>query len=286
VENGVMVDLSPLQAFANPAWAHQVVHGTAAAYVATGFAMGGIYALAILRGRTSLYYRKALTLSLAVGTLFLPVMLASGDWAASHLARHQPAKLAAAEAHFHTRSAAPLVIGGWPDVDQKEVRYGIEIPWMLSLLAFRDPNAVVLGLDAFPAEDIPDPRLVHPFFAVMVGAFFLMAAAALGYWWRLWRRPAIPLQRGLLWAILLTSPLGLIALEAGWLVTEFGRQPWIIVGHMRVSEGVTPNDGIGLVLLLFSGVYVLLSLGLLKMLVRYTPVEGLEGTQEGRRVDP
>jgi cytochrome bd ubiquinol oxidase subunit I len=286
VENGVMVDLSPLQAFANPAWAHQAVHGTAAAYVATGFAMGGIYALAILRGRTSLYYRKALTLSLAVGTLFLPVMLASGDWAASHLARHQPAKLAAAEAHFHTRSAAPLVIGGWPDVDQKEVRYGIEIPWMLSLLAFRDPNAVVLGLDAFPAEDIPDPRLVHPFFAVMVGAFFLMAAAALGYWWRLWRRPAIPLQRGLLWAILLTSPLGLIALEAGWLVTEFGRQPWIIVGHMRVSEGVTPNDGIGLVLLLFSGVYVLLSLGLLKMLVRYTPVEGLEGTQEGRRVDP
>jgi cytochrome bd ubiquinol oxidase subunit I len=145
---------------------------------------------------------------------------------------------------------------------------------------------VVLGLDAFPAEDLPDPRLVHPFFAVMVGAFFLMAGAALGFWWCLWRRPAIPLQRGLLWAILLASPLGLIALEAGWLVTEFGRQPWIIVGHMRVSQGVTPNDGIGLILLLFSAVYILLSLGLLKMLVRYTPVEGLEGAQEGRRVDP
>jgi cytochrome bd ubiquinol oxidase subunit I len=286
LENGVMVDLSPLQAFANPAWAHQAVHGTAAAYVATGFAMAGIYALALLRGRTSLYYRKALTLSLAVGTLFLPVMLASGDWAASHLAHHQPAKLAAAEAHFHTMAAAPLVIGGWPDVEAKEVRYGIEIPWLLSMLAFRDPEAVVLGLDAFPAADIPDPRMVHPFFALMVGAFFLMAAAALWFWWHRWRRPGISLPRNLLWGILLASPFGLLALEAGWLVTEFGRQPWIIVGHMRVSDGVTPNEGIGLILLLFSIVYVMLSLGLLKMLVGYQPEAGLEGSQEARRVDP
>jgi cytochrome bd ubiquinol oxidase subunit I len=286
LENGVMVDLSPLAAFANPAWAHQAVHGTAAAYVATGFAMAGVYALAMLRGRTSLYDRKALTLSLAVGTLFLPVMLASGDWAASHLARHQPAKLAAAESHFRTMAAAPLIVGGWPDVQAQEVRYGIEIPYLLSLLAFRNPHAVVLGLDAFPAEDIPDPRLVHPFFVLMVGAFFLMAAVAVWFWWRLWGRPAVPLERGLLWTILLASPFGMLALQAGWLVTEFGRQPWIIVGHMRVSEGVTPNEGVGLVLLAFSAVYVLLTLGLLKMLVRYSPEEGFQGGQEDRRVDP
>lgn len=285
LEGGVMTAIDPLRAFANPAWPHQAVHGTLAAYVATGFAMAGVYALALLRGRRSEYHRRALIFSLAIGTAFLPFMLASGDWAASHLAHHQPAKLAAAEALFETQRGAPLLIGGWPDPQSGEVRYALEIPKLLSLLAFRDPDAEVTGLNAFPADAIPDPRLVHPFFALMVGAFFLMAAVAAWTAWRLWRRQDIAADRRLLWAILLASPAGMLALESGWLVTEFGRQPWIVMGVMRVSGGVTPNQGISLVLLTFVLLYAALTAGLLKMLLRRPPEGGIGADQEGRRVD-
>jgi cytochrome bd ubiquinol oxidase subunit I len=285
MEGGVATQVNPFAAMANPAWAHQAVHGTLAAYVATGFGMAGVYAFALLRGREKNYSGKALRLSLAVATVTLPLMLLSGDWAASHLAKHQPAKLAAAEAHFETMRGAPLIIGGWPDPDTGEVAYGIEIPYLLSVLAHRDPNAEVLGLNAFPPDEIPDPRLVHTFFDLMVGAFFVMALAAGAFWWLYFRRKEVPTGRRVLWGLVIASPFGMIALQSGWMVTEFGRQPWIIQGVMKVSEGVTPNEGIGIVLLIFITVYVALSAGLLKMLLRGAP-EGISASQEGRRVDP
>ena len=108
--------------------------------------------------------------------------------------------------------------------------YGIEIPKLLSVLAHRDPDAVVEGLDAFPPGTTPDPRLVHPFFDLMVGSFFIMFAAAAWFWWLSWRRRGVPVDKWPLRALLCASPFGMIALESGWLVTEFGRQPWIIRG--------------------------------------------------------
>lgn len=271
LEGGLLSDVSPLAAMLNPAFAHQAVHGTLAAYVATAFGMAGIYALAILRRGATTYLRKALTLALAVGSVSLPLMLISGDWAASSLARHQPAKLAAAEAHFETVAGAPLIIGGWPDPATGEVHYGIEVPKLLSLLAFKDPGATVRGLRDFPADEVPDPRLVHPFFDLMVGAFFIMALAAAWFWWRVWRRAAVGADRRLLWCLVLAAPFGLIALECGWLVTEFGRQPWIIQGVMKVAGGVTPNPGMTVLLTVFLAVYVLLTGGLMKMLLRAEP---------------
>lgn len=268
LEDGVLTELSPLKAMANPAWAHQAVHGTVAAYAATGFAMGGIYALAILRRGATPYYKRAMALVLAVGTLSLPFMLVSGDWAAAFLAKHEKAKLAAAEAHFETTAGAPLIIGGWPDPKTGEVRFGIEIPYLLSILAHRDPHAEVTGLNEFPSDEVPDPRLVHPFFDLMVGSFLLMAVAATWFWWRYWRRREIAEGKGMLRLLVLASPFGLIALESGWLVTEFGRQPWIIMGVMKVTEGATPSPGIGMVFLIFAVVYILLTAGLLKMLIR------------------
>ncbi|MFA5514687.1 MAG: cytochrome ubiquinol oxidase subunit I [Desulfuromonadales bacterium] len=285
LEAGRMVDINPLAAMANPAWAHQAVHGTIAAYVATGFAMAGIYALALLRRGWTPYFRKALVLSLAVGTVALPFMLVSGDWAASFLARHEPAKLAAAEAHFETRANAPLILGGWADLESGEISHAIEIPHLLSILAFKDPDAVVIGLNEFPPDARPNPNLVHPFFDLMVGSFIIMALAAAWFWLCYWRQKTFPASRKILIALVFAAPFGMIALESGWLVTEFGRQPWIVMDVMRVSAGVTPNEGIGAVFLVFLVVYVLLTLGLIKMLLRRPPGGGADASQENRRVD-
>lgn len=284
--NGVLADVHPWQAFANPAWAHEAVHGTLAAYVATGFAVVGVYAAALLRGRNTDYNKCALTLALAVATVSLPLMLISGDWAAMTLAEQQKPKLAAMEALFTTTKGAPLIISGWPDPASGKVLYGIEIPKLLSVLAHRDPDALVEGLDAFPPGTTPDPRIVHPFFDLMVASFFIMLAAAVWFWWSRWNRRDVPMDKWLLRALLFASPFGMIALESGWLVTEFGRQPWIIQGHMRVAEGVTTQAGMGLVLFTFLVIYLTLTAGLLRLLVRPASAgKGIKTTLEDRHVD-
>lgn len=282
-----LADVHPLQAFANPAWAHQAVHGTLAAYVATGVAMAGVSAVALLRGYERDANKLALTLSLVVATVCLPLMLASGDWAARVLAVQQQPKLAAMESLFTTTRGAPLTIGGWPDPASGRVRYGIEVPRMLSFLAFRDFDAEVKGLDAFPPGTTPDPRLVHPFFNLMVGSAFIMMGTAAWFWWSRWRKREVAEERWLLWALLFASPFGMIALESGWFVTEFGRQPWVAQGYMRVAEGVTTHTGIGFVLLIFLLVYVALTAGLLWLLFRPAATgQGMETTSEARHVDP
>jgi cytochrome d ubiquinol oxidase subunit I len=285
--NGALADVHPFQALANPAWAHEALHGTLAAYVATGFAVAGVYAFSLLRGHSSDYNKRALTLALAVASVSLPLMLVSGDWSAMTIAVQQKPKFAAMEALFTTVRGAPLFIGGWPDPATGKVLYGIRIPKLLSYLAFRDPDALVEGLDAFPPGTTPDPRLVHPFFDLMVASFFIMLAAAVWFWWLRWRRREVPLDKWPLRALLFASPFGMIALESGWLVTEFGRQPWIARGHMRVVEGVTPQTSVGLVLFTFLVVYLALTVGLMKLLMRPAASgEGTETTQENRHVDP
>jgi cytochrome d ubiquinol oxidase subunit I len=147
------------------------------------------------------------------------------------------------------------------------MRYGVEIPKLLSLLTFWDPDAVVTGLHEFPADQRPDPRLVHVFFQAMVASALAMALPLVWAAW-LWRRRRLTAPpRGFLWAVLAASPFGFLALEAGWLVTEFGRQPWLAVGYMRLAEGVTPRAGIEWVFLVFLAVYVALTIGLLRLLL-------------------
>lgn len=279
IVDGKVADVSPLLAFFNPAWLHEAVHGTLAAYVATGFAVAGIYAAAQLRGRGFTHAKKALLLSLSVTSCALPLMFLSGDWAAAFVAEHQKPKLAAMEAHFKTEAGAPLVIGGWPDPATKTVAYGIEVPKLLSILAHRDPNSIVEGLDAFPPDQVPDPRLVHPFFDLMVGSFFIMAVAAACFWWLTWRHRERPLGRGVLFLLAAASPFGIVALESGWMVTEFGRQPWVVQGYLRTSQGVTPNGGIFLVFLTFLLVYLALTLGILRLLLQ--PQPDRNGNTEG-----
>ena len=179
------------------------------------------------------------------------------------------------EAHFKTTKNAPLIIGGWPDPEKQVVHYGIVIPKLLSLLVHRDSNAEVVGLADFPPGTTPDPRMVHSFFDLMVGSFFLMFTASACYWWAIWRRKE--LGRRLLLLILFASPFGMIALESGWMVTEFGRQPWAVQGLMRVAEGVTPNGGMDIMLVVFVALYLALTAGMLKLLFRKRPDgKGLE----------
>jgi len=268
VVNGKAVNVDPIAAMFNAAMPYEVTHGALASYVATGFAVAGVYAIAMLRGDRSEYVRKALVLGLAVAAVFTPLQIISGDLSARFLAHNQPEKFAAMEGQFETEKGAPLRIGGFPDTENKTMRYAIEIPNLGSFMAFDDFDAEVRGLNSFPQDEIPDPRLVHYPFQAMVGIGFFMlfvAAWVLGIAW--WRKRIDPGRLQLL-AIAATLPLGFVAIEAGWFVTEFGRQPWIIYHLMRTDEAATPREGIGFILLVFILVYIALTAGLALVLLR------------------
>jgi cytochrome bd ubiquinol oxidase subunit I len=225
----------------------------------------------MLRGDRSEYNRKALTVAMAVGSVALPLMLLTGNYNARVIANQQPWKLAAAEGLFATQAGAPLHILGWPDPNTQQIYGGIELPKFLSLLAYHNPNATVTGLDAFPRTSWPDPRLVHFVFDAMVGSFFIMLLAMIVFWYLYFRKRGQPLGRWPLLIMLVAAPFGLIALETGWMTTEFGRQPWIAQAYMRVAQAVTPRQGIGLILLVFLLVSLALTAGLFLLLLRRSP---------------
>jgi cytochrome d ubiquinol oxidase subunit I len=188
----------------------------------------------------------------------LPASLAqplSGDWAGRTVARTQPAKLAALEGHFRTEPYAPLRIGGFPDVDRGETRYAVEIPGGLSVLAHGDPAAPVTGLNDIPRDLWPPVAAVHVAFQLMVALgtwLALLSAWAAFAWWRNRLFDSTVLLRAIVWS----TPLGFIAIEAGWAVTELGRQPWIVQGVMRTSEAVTPMPGLVVPFATFTLIYI------------------------------
>ncbi len=258
--DGMPANIDPIRAIFNPAALQQTLHMTLAAYAATGFAVAGIHALLLLRDPLNAFHRRALTIGLLVGAPAALLQPLSGDMSARNVAEYQPAKLAAMEALFRTRSAAPLLIGGLPDMATGEVRFGLEIPYGLSLLAHHDPDAVVQGLDSIPRADWPHVPTVHLAFQIMVGIGSLMAMVALWSLWVMLRQQEVASHRRLLAAITGCAPLGFLAIEAGWTVTEVGRQPWIIHGVLRTSEAVTPMPGLIYTLLGFTLLYAFLGL--------------------------
>lgn len=276
VVDGEIVSVDPIAAMLNPASLHEVLHMTLAAFVTTGFAAAGIHAFFLLRDRTSVFHRKALGIALIVACIATPLQIASGDLSARRVAELQPAKLAAMEAHYRTQAGAPLVIGGIPDDERMETPWGIEIPYGLSLLTHHDPHAVVPGLEAFPRDEWPNVRIVHWAFDLMVVCGMVMLVLALWAGWRWWRTRCVPDDPWLLRALVWASPLGFIAVEAGWVVTEVGRQPWIIYGFMRTSEAVTPMPGLVVPFVAVTLVYLLLAVIVIFLLRRqflatYTP---------------
>jgi cytochrome d ubiquinol oxidase subunit I len=258
---GRAINVRPFMAMANAAAFSETLHMTLAAYAGTGLTVAGIHAVALLRGNRSAFHRLALGISLSLGAPAAILQPLSGDVSARSVAVHQPAKLAALEAHFETQRGAPFHIGGWPDVDERETRWAIRIPRALSLLAFHDPNAEVKGLDTVPRDEWPPVAIVHIAFQIMVALGTIMALVSVWALWRWWRGRAIDAvvdDRRLLRALALVTPMGFLAIEAGWTVTEVGRQPWVIHGVLRTADAVTPMPGLVVPFLIFTLLYVLL----------------------------
>jgi len=231
--DGALVNVDPIAAMQTPAAFPQALHMTLAAYAATGLGVAGIHALLLLKNRTGAFHRAALTIGLIVGAPAAVLQPISGDVAARYVARRQPAKLAAMEAHYETRADAPLKVGP-----------GIEIPYALSLLAFHDPHAVVQGLDSVPRDEWPNVPLVHLSFNVMVALGIYMAIVGLWAGWLAVRKRDLASRRPFLWAVAIAAPCGFVAIEAGWMVTELGRQPWVIYGVLKTADAVTPMPGL------------------------------------------
>src|SRR5919202_175291 len=221
-EAGEVIDVNVLRAMFAPAWFAEVSHMTIAAFEAVAFAFAAVYAFAMLRGRRDEYHKKGILMSMAVATLFAPIMIISGDSTAK----------------------------------------------FLSFLAFDDPNATVQGLDSFSGDQRPDPRRVHLFFDLMVGIGFFLAALIGWFWIAFWRSRGTPTGRWLLRATTLSGFLGFIAIECGWMVTEFGRQPWVIQGVMLTDNGSSPALGVLGGFYGFSLLYVLLAATLIWLLKR------------------
>lgn len=264
--------------FGNPAWPVMAIHSTLACYAATAFMVAAVYAWAALRGHRDPMRRSALRMAMALGTVAALLMPVTGDASAKFVATNQPVKLAAMEAQFETEAGAPLRLGGLPDPETGAVPYAIEIPGMLSWLAYGDTRAVVPGLDRVPRDLWPNVPVTHVAFQVMVIAGVLMVLAAAWYWWIAWRRRgAVMDHRALMRGLVAAGPLGIVALEAGWIVTEVGRQPWIIRGVMRTAEAVTPAPGVVTTLVAFTLLYLLLSATLVWLLRRigHGPVPGV-----------
>jgi cytochrome d ubiquinol oxidase subunit I len=267
--NGAVADIDPVAAMFPPGWAHEVVHVLLSCYIATGFAVAGIHAWALRRDPGNAFHRGALGIALGVGGVAALLQPVSGDFSARQLAQTQPVKLAALEGHFRTESRAPLRIGGLPDVEAAETPWAIEIPAGLSLLAFHDPDAEVKGLLDFPRDRWPPVVPVHLAFQAMVGMGTALAAVALAFFWFAWRgRGTVPIGRRFLTIVVLVAPLGFLALEAGWMVTELGRQPFTAWGVQRTSEAVTPVPGLALPFWIFTAVYLFLGAMVIVLLRR------------------
>lgn len=257
--NGQPVEIDPMAAMLNPSGLMQVPHMLLAAYAATGFAVAGIHAFMVLRDRGNPFHRRAFMIAFAVGAVSALLQLVSGDILAKAVAGYQPAKFAALEGQFTTQSGAPLRLGGIPDIEQGVLHYAIEIPYALSVLLYLDPYATVTGLNSIPSDQWPPVGVVRQAFQIMILAGSVMAFLALWGGWLWWRRGSLFRSRRFLQMMVLSTPVGILATEAGWTATEVGRQPWIIVGVMRTAAAVTPMPGLAVPLVFFGLLYLALA---------------------------
>jgi cytochrome d ubiquinol oxidase subunit I len=266
--NGKYTNIDPIKAMFNPAWFSQALHMSIAAFAATGFAVAGVHALMIVRKMNINFHKKAFRIAAVFGVVASILQPLSGDISAKMVAKRQPAKLAAMEAHFKTEEYSPLIIGGIPDVKNKKVNYALELPGLLSFMVHDNFKTPVTGLDQIPEKDQPPIAITHYSFQLMVALGMLMMAIGVIYFIALIKKRDWFNQHWFLRLFIAATPIGFIAVEAGWTVTEVGRQPWIIQGIMRTKDAVTPMPGIGYSFYLFTAVYLTLSIVVIFLLYR------------------
>jgi cytochrome d ubiquinol oxidase subunit I len=287
--DGKAADVHPWKAlFDNPLFFSEYIHMYFAGFIVCGFLLAGVYAWSLLRGRRGRYERTALSITLSAGAVAAPLQVIVGDWAARDVGRYQPVKLAAMEGLSATTKGAAEHLLGW--YNGHAVVWGIEIPKLLSLLADHSLNARIKGLDIVPLADQPPVNVVRFAFQTMVGIGSLLALLGLVYLYLRFRRRGLP--RWLLWATVAAGPLSVVALIAGWITTEVGRQPWIVYDVMKVNQAVTGASDIPVGYGALSVVYVILAVivyFILRRIARIplpaallTPEEEVSGLRPGR----
>jgi cytochrome d ubiquinol oxidase subunit I len=270
VDGGQVTNPRPLEALLNQNLWHELVHMYLAGYIVAGFIVAGVYAYAYMHGRRDAYHRTGLVVALSFATLATLCQGAVGDWAGRVVAETQPVKLAAFEGVPETETKVPFTIGGFYDEDAGEVRFGIEIPYLLSFLAHHDPNAEVIGLNSVPVEDQPPVNVVRFAFQAMAGIGTALGALSLVFLFVWWRKRRVPESPWFHRAVIVAGPLSLVALICGWIATEVGRQPWIVYETMRTSDAVTASDGLEIGFAVLVIIYLGLAVALAWMLRRLT----------------
>jgi cytochrome bd ubiquinol oxidase subunit I len=268
VSHGRVVGVNPWAAIFNPATWPETTHMILAAFMVTGFVMASVYAVAMLRGRRDRYHRLGLLVPLTFGAIMTPIEIGVGDWAARFVASSQPIKLAAMEGWTHTGTHAPEAIGGL--YFGGKLHGAIKIPDALSILLHLNANGKVIGLDSVPSSDRPPVAIVHLSFDTMVGIGFALLALAAWLAWSWRRHHDFPQSRWFLRAVAVSGVGAVVAMEAGWITTEVGRQPWIIYHVLKVANAVNPASGLADSAWPVIAIYTALTIGLVYVLRRMT----------------
>ena len=258
--SGEVTDVDPMKVIFNDAMPLMAAHMIIAAYVVGGFLVASVYAFAMLRGRRDHYHRVAFIIAFSVGAVAIPVQMGVGDSLARWVYNNQPEKFAAIELVPETSSDVPETLFGHLNSDGT-VTGGIKIPGLASWLS--DPstgkNTVVQGLDTVPADEQPTIRevnVVHLSWDIMVGLGTLLFLLALWYWATWVFRRDMPKSRLFLWLASAAGITAIITMEAGWVVSEVGRQPWIVYNYMKVEDAATGNTGVWVTFILVLALYI------------------------------
>ncbi|MEA2177030.1 MAG: cytochrome bd ubiquinol oxidase subunit [Solirubrobacteraceae bacterium] len=242
---GRVTDVDPLRVMFNHATPYEVPHMILAAYMVAGFLAASVYAVGMLRGRRDRYHRLGLAIPFTVAALATPVQLFVGDVAARAIMHDQPSKYASMAYVTKTSTHVPEYLFGVYDASTGDVSAGVRIPDLNSLLAGFSPNTEVIGLDQVPPDERPpSPTLLHWCFDVMVGIGTALLVLCAWFGWSMWRRRGPPTSRWFLRAAAVSGVAAVVALESGWILTEVGRQPWIVYGVMRTADAVTDAGGV------------------------------------------
>jgi len=256
--NGQVASVAPLGVLFNGATGYEVVHMFLAAFMVTGFLVASVYAVALLRGHRDHATRLAFLLTFSVAVVATPLQIAVGDVAARAVRDQQPVKFAAMELINRTGSHQPETIGGI--LVDGHVVGGLAIPDVASLLSGFSPDAVIAGLNTVPQDQQPPADVVHLAWNAMVGIGTLLLVPAAWFVLAWWRRRELPRSPWFLRLASLTGIAAVLAMEAGWIVTEVGRQPWLVYDVLRTSDAVTQAPGIVVSLVLTSALYLVLAM--------------------------
>jgi cytochrome d ubiquinol oxidase subunit I len=276
--DGRISEVRPLEVIFNGATWYEVPHMLLAAYMVTGFLLASVYAVGMLRGRRDHYMRLGFAIPFVVAAIAAPIQIGVGDVAAREVVKQQPAKFAAMELVTETGPQRPIVLGGI--LVDGQIRYAVEIPGLASFLAGFDVNTVVIGLDQIPPGEQPPATIVHLAWDTMLACGF--ALLGLGVWYGILRlRRRDPTEtRWFLRGASIAGFLAVVALEAGWVVTEVGRQPWIVWGRLRTADAVTTARGIEVSLIAVTILYLVLGIATIAVLRALSRRWGSEAVSE------